>query len=58
MINAEMLTGRSTEHRAPLSGNHRLQPQAVNAFTAMQQAAREADSISSPPAPSAISTGS
>ncbi|CAI0716567.1 D-alanyl-D-alanine carboxypeptidase family protein [Serratia marcescens] len=42
MINAEMLTGRSTEHLAPLSGNHRLQPQAVNAFLAMQQAAREA----------------
>lgn len=39
MINAEMLTGRSTEHLAPLSGNHRLQPQAVNAFLAMQQAA-------------------
>ncbi|MEM8275363.1 D-alanyl-D-alanine carboxypeptidase family protein, partial [Morganella morganii] len=37
-----MLTGRSTEHLAPLSGNHRLQPQAVNAFLAMQQAAHEA----------------
>ncbi|HAT4518336.1 MULTISPECIES: M15 family metallopeptidase [Serratia] len=42
MITAEMLTGRSTEHLAPLSGNHRLQPQAVNAFLTMQQAAREA----------------
>ncbi|MCW6016460.1 M15 family metallopeptidase [Serratia marcescens] len=42
MITAEMLTGRSTEHLAPLSGNHRLQPQVVNAFLAMQQAAREA----------------
>lgn len=42
MINTEMLTGRSTEHLAPLSGNHRLQPAAVFAFLAMQQAAQVA----------------
>lgn len=39
MITPEMLTGRSTEHLVPLSGNHRLQPAAVAAFLAMQQAA-------------------
>lgn len=39
MITTEILTGRSTEHLAPLSGNHRLQPAAVVAFLAMQQAA-------------------
>ncbi|SMB43748.1 Peptidase M15B and M15C DD-carboxypeptidase VanY/endolysin [Serratia proteamaculans] len=39
MITPEMLTGRSTEHLAPLCGNHRLQPAAVAAFLAMQQAA-------------------
>lgn len=37
-----MLTGRSTEHLAPLSGSHRLQPAAVSAFLAMQQAAQAA----------------
>ncbi|WP_012146214.1 M15 family metallopeptidase [Serratia proteamaculans] len=42
MITPEMLTGCSTEHLAPLSGNHRLQPAAVAAFLAMQQAALEA----------------
>ncbi|EFE95753.1 M15 family metallopeptidase [Serratia odorifera] len=42
MITAEMLTGRSTAHLAPLVGNHRLQPQAVTAFVAMQQAAQRA----------------
>ncbi|MBF1995034.1 M15 family metallopeptidase [Serratia symbiotica] len=42
MITTEMLTGRSTEHLAPLSGNHRLQPAAVVAFLAMQQAAQVA----------------
>jgi len=42
MISAEMLTGRSTEHLAVLSGNHRLQPAAVVAFQAMQQAAKAA----------------
>ncbi|MBB1583765.1 M15 family metallopeptidase [Serratia sp. OS31] len=39
MITPEMLTGRSTDHLAPLSGNHRMQPAAVTAFLAMQQAA-------------------
>lgn len=42
MITAEMLTGRSTAHLAPLVGNHRLQPQAAAAFVAMQQAAQRA----------------
>jgi LAS superfamily LD-carboxypeptidase LdcB len=42
MITPEMLTGCSTEHLAPLSGHHRLQPAAVAAFLAMQQAALEA----------------
>lgn len=42
MITEEMLTGRSAAHLAPLSGNHRLQPAAVAAFLAMQQAARSA----------------
>ncbi|KFK96856.1 MULTISPECIES: M15 family metallopeptidase [unclassified Serratia (in: enterobacteria)] len=42
MITPEMLTGRSTEHLAPLSGNHRLQPAAVEAFRAMQRAAKAA----------------
>ncbi|MDN0087489.1 M15 family metallopeptidase [Yersinia nurmii] len=37
-----MLTGRTSEHLVPLSGNHRLQPQAVKAFLAMQQAAKDA----------------
>lgn len=38
----EMLTGKTCEHLVPLSGNHRLQPQAVKAFLAMQQAAKDA----------------
>ncbi len=42
MITPEMLTGRSTDHLAPLTGHHRLQPAAVAAFLAMQQAALEA----------------
>jgi LAS superfamily LD-carboxypeptidase LdcB len=42
MITPDMLTGRSTEHLAVLSGNHRLQPAAVEAFLAMQQAAKAA----------------
>ncbi|WP_186372857.1 M15 family metallopeptidase [Yersinia alsatica] len=37
-----MLTGRSTEHLVVLTGNHRMQPQAVDAFLAMQQAAKVA----------------
>ncbi|CAI1160057.1 M15 family metallopeptidase [Serratia entomophila] len=42
MITDEMLTGRATGHLAPLSGSHRLQPAAVSAFLAMQQAAQAA----------------
>lgn len=42
MITPEMLTGRSTDHLAPLTGHHRLQPAAVAAFLAMQKAALEA----------------
>ncbi|KEY58978.1 M15 family metallopeptidase [Serratia sp. DD3] len=42
MISAEMITGRSTEHLAVLSGHHRLQPAAVVAFQAMQLAAKSA----------------
>lgn len=42
MITPAMLTGRSTEHLALLSGNHRLQPAAVEAFHAMLQAAKAA----------------
>lgn len=42
MITPEMLTGRSTEHLVALSGHHRLQPSAVSAFRAMQQAAQQA----------------
>ncbi|QNQ53240.1 M15 family metallopeptidase [Serratia liquefaciens] len=42
MITPEMLTGRSTDHLAPLSGNHCMQPAAVAAFLAMQQAAHAA----------------
>ncbi|MFA3779871.1 M15 family metallopeptidase [Yersinia sp. 1652 StPb PI] len=41
-LTPEMLTGRSTDHLTVLSGNHRLQPQAVAAFQAMQQAAKRA----------------
>ena len=33
-LTPQMLTGRSTDHLAVLSGNHRLQPQAVAAFQA------------------------
>lgn len=42
MMTPEMLTGRSSEHLSALCGNHRLQPQAVAAFFAMQRAARDA----------------
>ncbi|WP_338642935.1 M15 family metallopeptidase [Yersinia bercovieri] len=41
-LTPQMLTGRSTEHLMVLTGNHRLQPQAVEAFQAMQQAAKVA----------------
>ncbi|MBW7983510.1 M15 family metallopeptidase [Enterobacillus tribolii] len=39
MIDNDMLTGKSTAHLAVLCGNHRLQPEAVQAFGALQQAA-------------------
>ncbi|PQQ41325.1 peptidase M15 [Photorhabdus luminescens] len=42
MITANMLTGLATGHLISLSGNHRLQPEAANAFLAMQQAAEKA----------------
>ncbi|QCR35355.1 M15 family metallopeptidase [Nissabacter sp. SGAir0207] len=42
MISDEMLTGRSEAHLAPLSGPHRLQPEAVQAFLRLQQAAAAA----------------
>jgi len=41
MIDHQMLTGRSMAHLAPIhEGPHRLQPEAVQAFIAMQKAAR------------------
>ncbi|MDN5681542.1 MAG: M15 family metallopeptidase, partial [Ewingella sp.] len=41
MIDNLMLTGRSAAHLAPISeGPHRLQPEAVEAFIRMQDAAR------------------
>ncbi|TNH43226.1 D-alanyl-D-alanine carboxypeptidase family protein [Photorhabdus luminescens subsp. sonorensis] len=42
MITANMLTGLATGHLIFLSGNHRLQSEAANAFLAMQQAAEKA----------------
>lgn len=43
MIDNLMLTGRSTAHLASINeGPHRLQPEAVEAFTQMQNAARRA----------------
>ncbi|MDR0806514.1 MAG: M15 family metallopeptidase [Enterobacteriaceae bacterium] len=42
VMSSAMLTGQSDKHLATLSGNHRLQPEAVNAFFAMQTAARQA----------------
>ncbi|STQ43629.1 Uncharacterised protein [Ewingella americana] len=40
MIDNLMLTGRSAAHLAPINeGPHRLQPEAVEAFTRMQDAA-------------------
>ncbi|AHM75256.1 M15 family metallopeptidase [Yersinia hibernica] len=41
-LTSQMLTGRSTEHLVMLTGNHRMQPLAVDAFRAMQQAAKVA----------------
>ncbi|AWH89616.1 M15 family metallopeptidase [Limnobaculum parvum] len=42
MMTPAMLTGQSEEHLVTLTGNHRLQPEAVNAFLAMQAAAKQA----------------
>lgn len=42
MITAAMLTGQDDRHLAVLSGNHRLQPEAVSAFREMQVAAQQA----------------
>ncbi|GKX63907.1 carboxypeptidase [Pragia fontium] len=42
MITTAMLTGQSDAHLTPLSGNHRLQAEAVLAFLAMQAAAKTA----------------
>ncbi|EIS57434.1 putative carboxypeptidase domain protein, partial [Yersinia pestis PY-64] len=41
-LTPQMLTGLSTDHLVVLSGAHRLQPQAAEAFQAMQQAAKVA----------------
>ncbi|MEQ4510721.1 MAG: M15 family metallopeptidase [Dickeya sp.] len=42
MMSPACLTGKSDRHLVTLSGSHRLQPEAVAAFTAMQQAAQQA----------------
>lgn len=42
MMTQAMLTGKTRDHLAPLSGGHFLQPDAVVAFTAMQHAAAAA----------------
>ncbi|WP_192457259.1 M15 family metallopeptidase [Musicola keenii] len=42
MIAIACLTGKSDRHLATLAGSHRLQPEAVHAFLALQQAARQA----------------
>lgn len=42
MMTPHMLTGQTDRHLAPLCGNHRLQPDAVNAFQDLCQAARQA----------------
>ncbi|QDX30701.1 M15 family metallopeptidase [Dickeya poaceiphila] len=41
MMSPACLTGKSDSHLVVLSKSHRLQPEAVAAFTAMQQAARQ-----------------
>lgn len=48
-LTPQMLTGLSTDHLVVLSGAHRLQPQAAEAFQAMQQAAKVAGLIYNPP---------
>ncbi|WP_434524532.1 M15 family metallopeptidase [Photorhabdus asymbiotica] len=42
MTTANILTGLTTKHLVPLSGNHQLQPEAAKAFLSMQQAAASA----------------
>ncbi|MEG3134097.1 M15 family metallopeptidase [Rouxiella sp. T17] len=42
MINAAALTGRATDHLVELTANHRLQPEAVEAFRRLQAAAAQA----------------
>ncbi len=42
MINHAMLTGRSADHLVELAANHRLQPEAVQAFQALQASAAQA----------------
>ena len=42
MMTMAMLTGQSTEHLAVLCGHHRLQPEAIEAFQALQRAAKNA----------------
>ncbi|WP_395755871.1 M15 family metallopeptidase [Edwardsiella ictaluri] len=51
MITPAMLTGLSTDHLVSIGGNHRLQPQAADAFRAMQRRAR-ADGLNLQPASS------
>ncbi|WJV55156.1 M15 family metallopeptidase [Prodigiosinella aquatilis] len=41
MITSAMLTGKNDGHLVTLTGQHRLQPEAVIAFKSMQQAARQ-----------------
>lgn len=53
-----MLTGQSTEHLAVLCGHHRLQPEAIEAFQALQRAAKMRDLIYSPQARLEISLAS
>lgn len=40
MMTSAMLTGKSRAHLAPLVGAHSLQPEAITAFLALQQAAK------------------
>lgn len=42
MMTSAMLTGKSDQHLVALDGRHRLQPEAVTAFLALQLAAKTA----------------
>ena len=42
MMTPATLTGKSDQHLVALQGRHRLQPEAVTAFRALQQAAKTA----------------